>query len=231
MSEFAMCLSNPLSPIESRLPGYVGMPLPSVEVKIIDEDTGEVIPPTETATPARSGELCVRGPTVFLEYWQQPHATAEAFDFCGFFKTGDVAEYDPINKSYLLLGRVSADIIKCGGHKLSSIQIERVLLEHPALEEVVVLGVPDETYGERVGLICRLKDMGVEEGSIFNLKSLQMWCKDRMASYKIPSKMIVMEEDIPKVRLFPFCFVESFRTYFHLIQFLLLIIRRMQWAK
>ena len=81
------------------------MPLPSVEVKIIDEDTAEVIPnQNDTAATPQSGELCVRGPTVFSEYWQKPHATAEAFDFDGFFKTGDVAEYDPSKKSYHILG-------------------------------------------------------------------------------------------------------------------------------
>ena len=98
-------IANPLEPIENRLPGYVGMPLPSVEVKIIDEDTAEVIPNgTDEMTTPQSGELCVRGPTVFSEYWQQAHATAEAFDFDGFFKTGDVAEYDPSKKSYHILG-------------------------------------------------------------------------------------------------------------------------------
>ena len=121
MTEFAMALSNPLSPIEKRLPGFVGMPLPSVEVKIIDEDTSETIASfdsingqTSKATSegaSQSGELCVRGPTVFSEYWRKPHATAESFDFEGYFKTGDVAEYDPNHESYHILGRVSADLI------------------------------------------------------------------------------------------------------------------------
>ena len=98
-------LANPLEPIEKRLPGYVGLPLPSVEVKIIDEDTGDVIPnQTGSTVSPQSGELCVRGPTVFSEYWRKSHATAESFDFDGFFKTGDVAEYDPIANSYHILG-------------------------------------------------------------------------------------------------------------------------------
>ena len=105
-----------------------------------------------------------------------------------------MAEYDPERNSYHILGRVSADIIKCGGHKLSSLQIERTLLEHPDLEEVVVLGVPDETYGERVGLICRLKS-GTNH---MDLKALRLWCHDHMANYKIPTRLIVVEKDIPK---------------------------------
>ncbi len=97
--------ANPLEPIEKRLPGYVGLPLPSVEVKIIDEDTGDVIPnQTSPSASPPNGELCVRGPTVFSEYWRKPHATAEAFDFDGYFRTGDVAEYDPEMDSYHILG-------------------------------------------------------------------------------------------------------------------------------
>ena len=182
--------ANPLEPEEDRLPGFVGRPLPSVEVKIIDEDTSEVIP---NATP-QSGELCVRGPTVFSEYWCKPHATAEAFDFDRFFKTGDVAEWDPMNRSYHILGRVSADIIKMAGHKLSSLQIERTLLEHPSILEAVVLGVPDETYGEQVGLICRLRPNSEAQ---FDIKTLQNWCQDNMATYKIPTRMIVTSS-VPK---------------------------------
>jgi len=215
MSEFSMALSNPLTPVEKRLPGYVGLPLPSVKVKIIDEDTGDIIPKQRSSsatddddsTTLRSGELCVKGPTVFSEYWRKPHATAESFDFDGYFKTGDVAEYDAEHESYHILGRVSADIIKCAGHKLSSLQIERTLLEHPAIVEAVVLGVPDETYGERVGLLCRLGEPANDKDSEPNnqqraqkldLKTLQKWCEGHMAKYKIPSRMIVMREDIPK---------------------------------
>lgn len=188
-------LANPLEPIVNRLPGYVGTPLPSVTVKIIDEDTGNVIPtePVATGSP-QSGELCVRGPTVFQEYWGKPHATAEAFDSDGYFKTGDVAEYDPSVNSYHILGRISADIIKCGGYKLSALQIERTLLEHPNIVEAVVLGVPDETYGERVGLICRLRS---DQPSL-DLKTLRLWCKEHISDYKIPSRMIILKDDVPK---------------------------------
>ena len=74
-------------------------------MKIIDEDTGDVISnETDATVSPRSGELCVRGPIVFSEYWRKPHATAEAFDFDGYFKTGDVAEYDPGKDSYHILG-------------------------------------------------------------------------------------------------------------------------------
>lgn len=190
MTEFGMALSNPLAPVEKRLPGFVGLPLPSVEVKVMSEETGETIP----KQTAQSGELCVRGPTVFQEYWQKEDATRESFDAEGFFKTGDVAEYDPAVDSYRILGRLSADIIKSSGFKLSALEIERELLEHPDLAEVVVLGIPDDIKGESVGLICRMSSRAAR---VIDLDELRAWCRDRIASYKIPSAMLVMET-IPK---------------------------------
>ncbi|KAK1747836.1 malonate-CoA ligase [Skeletonema marinoi] len=188
MTEFAMALSNPLDPVEKRLPGYVGLPLPSVEVKIISE-TGDTIP----KQTAESGELYVRGPTVFQEYWQKEDATRKSFDAEGFFKTGDVVAYDAAVDSYRVLGRLSADIIKCSGYKISALEIERELLEHPDLAEVVVLGIPDDIKGESVALICRPSSSNRH----IELKEVQAWCRKRIASYKIPSVMLVME-DIPK---------------------------------
>lgn len=190
MTEFAMALSNPLVPVEKRLAGYVGLPLPSVEVKIVSEQTGETIP----KHIAQSGELCVRGPTVFREYWRKQKATEESFDAEGFFKTGDVAEYNPDLDSYRILGRISADIIKSSGYKLSALEIEREILEHPDLIEVVVLGVPDEVKGESVALICRMSSCSTRD---IGLKELQDWCRERLANYQIPSVMIVLDS-IPK---------------------------------
>ncbi len=189
MTEFAMALSNPLTPVEKRLPGYVGLPLPSVEVKIVSEETGDIIP----KQTAESGELYVKGPTVFQGYWQNEDATRKSFDADGFFKTGDVVEYDLAVDSYRVLGRLSADIIKSSGYKLSALEIERELLEHKDLAEVVILGVPDEIKGESVALICRPSSSHIR----IELKEVQAWCKERIASYKIPSSMIVMES-IPK---------------------------------
>jgi len=190
MSEFGMALSNPLAPVEKRLPGFVGLPLPSVEVKVVSEVTGETIPKQAT----QSGELYVRGPTVFQKYWQKEDATRESFDAEGFFKTGDVVEYDPAVDSYRILGRLSADIIKSSGFKLSALEIERELLEHPDLAEVVVLGIPDDIKGESVALICRMSSRAARA---IDLDELQAWCRERIASYKIPSAMLVMEI-IPK---------------------------------
>ena len=128
MTEFAMALSNPLFPEGGRIPGCVGTPLPSVEVRVVDEDTGEIIPAADADDDNggdrqdRSGELLVRGPNVFSGgYWNRPESDHDgSFDEDGFFRTGDVAEYDTLMGSYRILGRMSADIIKCGGYKLSA---------------------------------------------------------------------------------------------------------------
>lgn len=111
-SEFAMALSNPYEPMSKRLPGYVGTPLPSVEVRIVDEDNNAISPES-----GNSGELQVRGPNVFQCYLNRPDVTAKEFanDGSGFFKTGDIACYDKENKSFKILGRASVDIIKNGG--------------------------------------------------------------------------------------------------------------------
>ena len=84
----------------------------------------------------------VRGPTVFTEYWLKEDATRKAFDDEGFFKTGDVVKYDPAVDSYRVLGRLSADIIKSSGYKLSALEIERELLEHPGIAEAVFWASP-----------------------------------------------------------------------------------------
>lgn len=112
MTEFAMALSNPYKPMTNRLPGYVGTPLPSVEVRIVDENNNIVFPES-----GKSGELQVRGPHLFKCYLNRPDVTAKEFasDGSGFFKTGDIASYDKELQSFKILGRASVDIIKNGG--------------------------------------------------------------------------------------------------------------------
>ena len=90
----------------------------------------------------------MRGPGVFSHYWGRPEATAEAFDERGFFRTGDCVEVRRDGRFFDVLGRISADIVKTGGHKVSALEVEAKLLEHPLVAEVAVVGVPDEAYGE-----------------------------------------------------------------------------------
>ncbi|HUK62254.1 MAG TPA: acyl-CoA synthetase [Dongiaceae bacterium] len=169
MTEIGMALSNPLH--GERRPGSVGVPLPLVEVKLADE-AGRAVP---EGTP---GEILVRGPTVFGEYWKRKEATREAFRD-GWFRTGDTAVVE--DGRYRILGRTSVDIIKTGGFKVSALEIEEVLRTHPAIAECAVVGAPDPEWGERVSAAVELKD-----GAALGLDELQEWAKELLAPYKVP---------------------------------------------
>jgi malonyl-CoA/methylmalonyl-CoA synthetase len=173
MTEIGMALSNSLD--GGRRPGFVGTPLPGVEVRLVDER----VEPVSEGTP---GELEVRGPSVFLEYWQRPEETRAAFRD-GWFRTGDVAVVE--NGSFRLLGRTSVDIIKTGGFKVSALEIEEILRSHPAIAECAVVGVADEEWGERVAVALELKPDGT-----LSLDALQEWARPQLAPYKIPRALI-----------------------------------------
>jgi malonyl-CoA/methylmalonyl-CoA synthetase len=169
MTEIGMALSNPLH--GERRPGFVGMPLPGVRARLVDEEGGEVQP----GTP---GEIEIAGPGVFLEYWRRPEATAEAFRD-GWFRTGDVAVVE--DGYYRILGRRSVDIIKTGGYKVSALEIEEVLRTHPQIGECAVVGVADEQWGERV---CVMVETAAD--SDLTLPALQEWAREHLAPYKLP---------------------------------------------
>ncbi len=177
MTEIGMALSNPL--YGKRIPGYVGRPLPGVEIRLVDDDSKEV----REGTP---GEIQVRGPGVFLEHWKDPDATQKAFKD-GWFCTGDIALEE--NGVYCILGRKSVDIIKTGRYKVSALEVEDILRAHPFIKECAVVGVRDAQWGERVCVAIVLK-----EGCTLDLDSLRSWAKERLAVYKIPSRMLVLKE-------------------------------------
>ncbi len=181
MTEIGMGLSNPLH--GERRPGAVGHPLPGVELRLVAED-GSVIQGED-----QPGEIQVRGPGVFSGYWKRPDATAEAFSE-GWFRTGDMAVLE--RGYYRILGRLSVDIIKSGGEKLSALEIEDVLRENPAVREVAVVGVEDDLWGEAVAAAVI-----PVEGADLDLESLREWCEGRLTRYKIPKKLAVVE-DFPR---------------------------------
>ncbi len=168
MTELGMALSNPLD--GERRPGFVGTPLPGVEVRLVDE-AGREVP------PGAPGEIEVRGPTVFLEYWGHPEATGAAFRD-GWFRTGDMAVVE--DGACRILGRTSVDIIKTGGYKVSALEIEEVLRTHPAVTECAVVGVSDPEWGERVCVAVETA------GGAPTLEELQAWARERLAPYKLP---------------------------------------------
>lgn len=176
MTEIGMALSNPYR--GERLPGSVGKPLPRVEVRLVDDSGADV----SEGTP---GEIEVRGPNVFSEYWQRPDATREAFRD-GWFRTGDTAVIK--NGRYRILGRTNVDILKTGGHKISALEVEEALRQHPAIRECAVVGVPDDEWGERVGAALVLKD-----GQTIDLETLRAWAKGHLAVHKIPSRLVLLE--------------------------------------
>lgn len=181
MTEIGMGLGNPLH--GRRRPGHVGVPFPGIEVRLVD-DAGA---PVGDDTP---GQIQVRGPGVFREYWRRPAETAAAFTADGWFRTGDVAVRE--GGSYRILGRDSIDIIKTGGFKVSALEIEEVLRTHPAIAECAVVGVADAEWGQRVAAAVILRP-----GEVLALEPLRAWAKQRLAPYKVPTLLRVVD-DLPR---------------------------------
>ena len=177
MTEIGMALSSPID--GERRPGYVGQALPGVEVRRTDEQG-------DPQSPGEPGEIEVRGAGVFREYWRQAEATTKAFRD-GWFRTGDISVVE--DGYFRILGRKSVDIIKSGGYKVSALEIEEVLRDHPAIAECSVVGVPDPEWGERVAVAVILA-----EDSDLTLEQLRQWAKERLATYKIPSRARFVEE-------------------------------------
>ena len=182
MTEIGVGASNPLDP-SLRRSGTVGLPLPTVRTRIVGEDGRE----------GDTGELWVGGPSVFAGYHGRPEANREAFvvDADGrWFKTGDTVARDP--DGYLrILGRTRVDILKSGGYKLSALEIEEALREHGAVAEVAVVGIPDETWGDRV-VACVVARDG--RGDECQEPLLRAFVKERLATYKVPRQVVLVAE-------------------------------------
>lgn len=183
MTEVAICYgmteTSPVStqtaiddPLEKRV-GSVGKVHPHIEVKIIDPATGEIVP---RGTP---GELCTRGYSVMLGYWNNEEATRQAIDAARWMHTGDLATMD--DEGYVnIVGRIKDMIIR-GGENIYPREVEEFLYTHPAVADVQVIGVPDERYGEEVMAWVKLR-----EGAQVTGEELAAYCRGRIATYKIP---------------------------------------------
>ncbi|MCF8707475.1 acyl-CoA synthetase [Rhizorhapis sp. SPR117] len=181
MTEIGMALSNPYH--GERRAGHVGQPLPGVEVRLYGEDERPIV---EEGQP---GEIRVKGPNVFLEYWDNEQSTRDSFRD-GWFCTGDMAVVE--QDSYRIMGRTSIDIIKSGGYKISALEIEAVLLAHPAVAEIAVIGVEDETWGEMVAaFIVPRQGRKAEAGEIM------AWSAEQLSSYKVP-RLIRFVDTLPR---------------------------------
>ena len=177
MTEIGMAISNPYH--GERRAGFVGLPLPGVEVKLVDEEL-------LTVKPGEPGEILVRGKNVFTEYWNKPEATAKEFTPDSWFKTGDVAV---VEDGYIrIMGRKSVDIIKSGGYKISALEIEEVLRTYTGITDCAVVGMEDEEWGELI--VAAL----VVENKNINLDELNKWLRENMAAYKMPRKYLLVDE-------------------------------------
>jgi fatty-acyl-CoA synthase len=159
-------------PVDKRV-ATVGKVHPHVEVKVIDPDSGRIVP---RGTP---GELCTRGYVVMLGYWEDPQATAAAIDQARWMHTGDLAILDADGYANIV-GRIKDMVIR-GGENVYPREVEEFLYQHPAVADVQVVGVPDERYGEELCAWVRLR-----EGQEVTGEELRGWCRGRIASFKIP---------------------------------------------
>lgn len=182
MTETGMNLSNPLH--GERRVGSVGLPLPGVEARIVDPETGERLPDGEV------GEVQIRGPHVCSGYWQQPEKTVEAFTEDGWLKTGDLGLREA--DGYFTLKGRAKDLIISGGLNVYPPEVELALTEHPAVAASAVIGCPDKKWGERVtAVIVR------EEGAAVSEREIIEHCRRHLAPYKAP-KQVVFAEEMPR---------------------------------
>lgn len=199
MTEVGMALSCGLDD-NDRVDGSVGWPLPSVQARLADSDTNEVIPELQLGE-SHQGEIQLKGPTIFRQYWRNPEATKKEF-VDGWFKTGDVAYRANVQgagtgksgdwakgPAYFIQGRSSADIIKTGGEKVSALEIERELLGLPEVQECAVVALPSEAWGQKVAAVVVLSEKGKsagKSGKQWGAMDMRRALKDRLVAYKIP---------------------------------------------
>lgn len=158
-----------------RKNGSVGKPLMHMQMRIVDDQDRDV-------TPGEVGELVVRGPNVFVGYWNRPEATAEAFRG-GWFHTGDLARQD--EEGYFYIVDRKKDMLISGGENVYPTEVEQVLYRHPKVVEVAVVGAPDPLWGEIPVLVVAPK-----EGEHLTLEEVRAFCEGKLAHFKIPKRIV-----------------------------------------
>ncbi len=163
--------------------GTAGFPHPIVDLRICDEQ-GDELPQGET------GEIWLRSPANIREYWNRPEANAAEFRD-GWLKTGDIGYVD--EEGFLYLADRAKDMIIRGGENIYPIEIENQLLEHPAIKEVVAIGLPHERLGEEVAVVAHL-----HAGASLSEEELVEYARSHLAGYKVPSRVFFAEEPLPR---------------------------------
>ncbi len=161
--------------------GSIGLPVPSTEVKLVDDDDNEV-------PPGEPGELCVKGPQVMLGYWQRPDATDEIVKD-GWLHTGDIAVMD--DEGFLRIVDRKKDMILVSGFNVYPNEIEDVVMQHPGVQEVAAVGVPSGSSGEAVKIFVVKKDASLTD------EALITFCRRHLTGYKVP-KLVEFRDELPK---------------------------------
>jgi long-chain acyl-CoA synthetase len=162
--------------------GTIGVPIPSTEMKIIDDDGNEV-------PVGQPGEIAIRGPQVMAGYWQRPDETARVMTVDGFFKSGDVGIMD--ERGYFRIVDRKKDMILVSGFNVYPNEVEDVVASLPGVLECAVIGIPDERSGEAVKLVVVKKDPALTEAEV------REHCKLNLTGYKLP-RVVEFRADLPK---------------------------------
>ena len=181
MTETGMNFSNPVRGV--RKPGSIGVPLPGLEVRIVDLETFKDV------NPGQEGEIWLKGPAITPGYWQKPEETAGAFEN-GWFRSGDLGKID--EDGYYYLTDRCKHIIISGGENISPKEVEGVINQLDDVLESSVVGIPDETWGEKVvAAVVARGESGIREGEI------KAHCKKHLHDWKCPKEIAFLEE-LPK---------------------------------
>ncbi|KAL2441127.1 Acyl-CoA ligase oryP [Exophiala dermatitidis] len=189
-TEMGVIFNMSVDPTEDIPDGSVGHVTYGVEAKLSDGDEGEVL---------------IKSYNMFSKYLHDPEATANAHDADGYFKSGDVARRE--GKYYFIIGRASVDVIKSGGYKISALDIERELLALPYIAEAMVVGVPDDEFGQRVGAVVTLRNDEIAQdfyrkskrsADHLKLDDLREDARSHLAGYKLPTLLRVVKGELPK---------------------------------
>jgi long-chain acyl-CoA synthetase len=167
-----------------KKPLSVGVPVPNMDIRIIDPETGEDVP---QGTP---GELLVKGPYVMMGYWNNPEETAQQLTEDGWLHTGDVVYQD--EDGYIFIVDRTKDMIIAGGFNIYMQEVDRVIMGHPKVADVICCGIPDEYRGETLKAFIQLKP-----GATATEEEIIAFCREKMAAYKVP-KMVEFRPELPR---------------------------------
>jgi long-chain acyl-CoA synthetase len=162
--------------------GDIGLPLPSTEIRLLDDEGREV-------APGAAGEICIRGPQVMAGYWQRPDETAKVMTADGFFRSGDIGTMDERGRVRIIDRK--KDMILVSGFNVYPNEVEDVLTQHPGVLEAAVIGVPDGPAGEKVKAVLVRKDPALSEADV------RAWCESNLTGYKRP-RIVEFRAELPK---------------------------------